>query len=84
MGWDHVSILWEDKDTTADTPLSTTKAERVGNIVEDEKMVSFDVGQKLSYADVVQNKSDKISRDEKRDEETIGRPQGLQFVSNPI
>ena len=56
----------------------------VGNIVEDEKMVSFDVGQKLSYADVVQNKSDKNSRDEKRDEETIGRPQGLQFVSNPI
>ena len=47
-------------------------------------MVSFDVGQKLTYTDVVRNKSDKNSGDEKEYEETIGRAQGLQFVLNPI
>ena len=63
MGWDHISTLEIESPKPTITPLSLSKEERVGNEMKTGKMVSFDVGQNKSYADIVKTGLDQNSID---------------------
>lgn len=53
MRWDHIDVLAIEGMESANTPLSSSKEERVENIKNDQDMKSFVREQKSSYADVV-------------------------------